>query len=477
MEVISTKVYYTKSIIISSCISLIFYNSTNSYYDEVLVAIVCCSLVLVLSNLFLFFYTKNNFHLLFFPTLLLTWIYFQRPFISDSEIWYNSRVIPSKYLLDIVLFPALGIGALFIGYYLSFRKMNIKPFSDPNLKVSNNYISSLIYIFILSGILNRFLEFNFPEVFENSGQLLFILKQSGTSVIALTTIYYLRNGRNILLFILVVLFSFMEYVLCLMSTLFTQIIVLFGGGFLMYILERKKIPYKALLIFLILNIPVYANRFQHRFNEEVEQSSTNFSLALVKGQEIFLDNIENFDYENLFQKENKNLKENEIDRMEQVSYLGQTVFKHEIVGWSYHLGSTFWWLPLVPIPRILYPEKPENLMATRVAEEYGLKNPETGGAMNFPMLVEYYINFGFWGIIIFSFFQGAFYKWTLKKICYGNGDLNLLILMSLILQLMKIEANITLVFGQIIQILIFWWFILYFFNLNNLKRSTYSFSS
>jgi len=76
--------------------------------------------------------------------------------------------------------------------------------------------------------------------------------------------------------------------------------------------------------------------------------------------------------------------------------------------------------------------------------------------MNWPMLAEYYINFGFWGIVFFSVLQGIAYRYVYKLVAYGNGDINLIALFSLILPIIKIESNVTLIFGQVLQYLLIW---------------------
>ena len=118
-------------------------------------------------------------------------------------------------------------------------------------------------------------------------------------------------------------------------------------------------------------------------------------------------------------------------------------------------------MPIAPIPRFLLPFKPENILSTKVAEQYGLKG-SSKGSMNFPILCESYINFGFLGIVIIAFFQGVFLKWSFLKVGGISGDINILIFLNIVKQLISLEGNITLVFGAILQVFLFWYILINF---------------
>ena len=136
-------------------------------------------------------------------------------------------------------------------------------------------------------------------------------------------------------------------------------------------------------------------------------------------------------------------------------------------------GETFYWLPLVPVPRVIFPAKPKNVMSTDVATEYGLRGEVSIASINFPMLVEGYINFGFKGMVLMSLLFGIAYKWFASKFGFGVGDLNLIIVMNSVKQFTHAEGNITLVFGALIQVYLFWYVVVWFFKLNENNKLFY----
>ena len=89
------------------------------------------------------------------------------------------------------------------------------------------------------------------------------------------------------------------------------------------------------------------------------------------------------------------------------------------------------------------------------------------------MLVEAYINFGFKGMALMSFLFGIAYKWFATKFGFGIGDLNLIIIINSIKQFTHAEGNITLVFGALIQVFLFWTVIVWFLKLNENNKKLF----
>ena len=75
------------------------------------------------------------------------------------------------------------------------------------------------------------------------------------------------------------------------------------------------------------------------------------------------------------------------------------------------------------------------------------------------MLCEFYANFGYLGMIILSFFNGIFIIWMMGKFNNGIGDTNLMLLIFVVTKIIVIEANVTLAYGAILQVITICWLI------------------
>lgn len=464
-----SKRLYLSSLLISaifvSFLSLFFFKSP--YYGEGPKLFALISLTFVCSTFILFLKTRNRKHILFLPTISLTWVYFQRRFLMSDEIYYLFRNIPIDYINEIAFYPSLGIIALYIGYY-AFINKKIKPLSSTGLRFKNDDLALFVRIFFALYIVDNFFKYVLNIYLDEIiGQLAQLFEFLPTLLLALMVLLYMREKRFRILYIPILFLLSFEFLSRVAGTLFAHIIILFMGGFLIYIFEKKKIPYVALAIFIIVNIPIYLTRMDYRYAYALEKWYGGVSSGYFDLVSEGLDRFTDQDFSTIFSKSDRekwNYVSLEKDRFEQVSFLGQCVYKHTNGDFEFHYGKTFWWLPLTPIPRIIFPSKPKNIMATTVAEEYGIKG-SSHGAMNFPMLVEYYINFNFVGIIIFCFFQGILLSWIVRIVGFGYGDLNLLILLNILFHFLRIEANITMVFGAFLQALFFWWVLIRFLKL------------
>jgi hypothetical protein len=452
-----------KSFLFGLPISVILYFLLDPFYPQTNVIFSLLSLTFVLSVIFLSIYTKNFLHVLFLPIISLSWIYFESPFLKSTEIYYPSRAVPEEYYFELAFFPCIGIIVLYISYYKIFSTNFTRTVSKNTIKLNIYQLKKLIILVGSLSLTHNFLNIFFHNLIKNLGNTIQILSYSGTIILSLFILYWLRGGRSKGLLIFVCLITGNELIGLFLTTLFGLMLKFFLPPLFTYFYERKKIPVFIFILILILIYPIYLTRFEYRYKNNLSSSDNKIATGLSRLADIYTKKpIENY-YESI-DEDNE-----EINRFENVSYLGQCVYLHEIVGKPFYNGKTFWWLPLAPIPRFILPWKPENLMATKIAYEYGVKQiDDKQSAFNFPMLVEGYINFGFLGIVFICLLQGVFFKLFFNKIAFGSGDINLLILLNSFKWITHMEGNITLVFGGILQIYIFWWLIIKFFKLNEL---------
>ena len=116
-------------------------------------------------------------------------------------------------------------------------------------------------------------------------------------------------------------------------------------------------------------------------------------------------------------------------------------------------GETYETLPTTWIPRALWPSKPSKEIGQAFGHRYHLIGDEDfTTAVNLPIPVELYANFGTLGMYAGMFFLGVLY-FLLHRLLNtpGSGAGTLVISCILFSRLILIESDFTLVFGAVIQ--------------------------
>ncbi len=400
-------------------------------------------------------------HLTIFIPASLTWLYFLGPYLYESLPQHSYRIIPTEHLPIMAGSACLALVGMLSGYYFSFRRPPQKTISSPRFRLSLPQLARLTWCLIALGIATRVGQYYAPWILKPFGQLVGILDFAPVLSFCSCLLFILRRGKSLPLLTVSFLYLLVELLLRISETLFSKIAFLLAGLLLVYIIERRRIPWKSMICALIIFYPLYESRENFRLEAHERWHYTSFSQSekiptlLNRGYSYMLSSYSNWEWAQ-FQG---SIQDQASSRLEGISFLGQCVHLVENEAVELKYGATFWWLPITPIPRFIAPWKPINYHPTRLAEEYGCKGIGSKAAMNFPMLVEMFINFGFIGMVIGSFFQGLLYKWTLRMACFGLGDLNLLLFINILWHLEKIESNITMIFGGIFQALITWWII------------------
>ena len=424
---------------------------------------------------FQFVFNKRLLNIFILPFITFNWIYFQSPFLLEEKTKYYPRHIMDEYMDDIALFSCLSIFLIYIGFFYFFNR--VKPITSTKLKLKNSTLQQLTILFIGLGLLYRLGEAFAPGLTASLANVIQILFYSPTIALALYGLFLIRTKSFPILTVyhaVVILFILYELLFRLSTTMFVGSFLLFSGIIFVYIYEKKKLPITYLLIIGILFLPFYLTRKYYRTQSKVLKDNTEGKYSATKGLDL-VSNIFSEDGQDDFNHYNSSVKKQfkgryDKNRLENISLFSQIIYYHDKKNKPYFYGETFYWLPVVPIPRIIFPSKPMNLLSSKTAIEYHLRGRKGGTSINFPMLVEGYINFGYYGMLIMALFFGLGFKWFTMKIGIGYGDINILIAINIIKQLIHAEGNITLVFGALIQVLLFWFVIIKIFKLDKWKE-------
>lgn len=456
------------SIIIVCCYS---FTLSQSAYSLFIVIVTLCGLIVTLIPAILFLINRKSENIFFFPIIFSTWLYFLKPFLNNNKVSYPGRVMIESEFPIMSLVLLIGLIMLLTGFYSGFNNKAIKPLTSKKFKFKTKTLGNIAISIIVANILLNYI-YTIPLFRFLLTSLITLQTYFPTIVVAIFVLYKLRKGNNLFISILFAIYITFQFFYFVGETLASKIILLLIGGFIGYVLETKKIPYKMAIITLFIFYPIYNSRFKYR-HDAVQRWEGNAAyqksyIDIIKmGATISFDEVLNFDLGigSVYEKR-KLIEKHQIDRMELVSHLSQCIYQVELKNKSLKWGSTFWWLPLAPIPRVIFPFKPKNLMASTIAEDYGLK-VKGNYASNFPIWSEFYINFGYLGIIFLTFFQGRLIKLILKKVAFGVGDLNLIVVFTILYPLIVIEGNITLMYGMVLSLLLFWWLLLKLLKFNN----------
>ena len=226
----------------------------------------------------------------------------------------------------------------------------------------------------------------------------------------------------------------------------------YAGIFIMFLVWGigKRVPLLALglagMVVLLMRGHV------HAFRGEAWQEGGAVSDASPWSRSVFF-------LELLFERFSEDTGGAFEEAVEQVSarvaHLG--VFAHvtaltpeRVPHWG---GTTYAALPSTFIPRLLWPNKPSKEIGQAFGHRYELLAPtDRSTAVNLPIPVEFYANFGALGLALGMLLLGLIYAALSRLWNHPQGGEGAIILGSILFsRLILIESDFTLVFGAVLQ--------------------------
>ncbi|MBA57750.1 MAG: hypothetical protein CMQ40_01115 [Gammaproteobacteria bacterium] len=251
----------------------------------------------------------------------------------------------------------------------------------------------------------------------------------------------------------------------LVSGLLTSIILIIVLWFALRISINGRIPWKSILMAIILFSLTYPVLHIYRTGpwQTRSNTSTPFVIQRVLG---FVDTISqtasNF---RTHIENNLYVPQGLVRRLSHIS-----IFTHVIESTPekvpYWDGKTFGTLISNWVPRVVWHDKPKEIWGNEFGQRYGiLAKNDTSTSLNIPWIIELYANFGrsgvYIGMALFGVFLGFFDRFLNIT---GSGVVVRAVGTGLLLPLFYQESNFTLMTGSLVmQIFIMW---LYFFVVN-----------
>ena len=140
-----------------------------------------------------------------------------------------------------------------------------------------------------------------------------------------------------------------------------------------------------------------------------------------------------------------------LDRLGQIVLLAWVVERSPapVPHWGATTLST---LPATLVPRALWPNKPEKKVGYRFGRRYGVIEHDSKTTINLPQLVEWFVAFGPFGVLLGMTAIGAVYRRLDDLLNYhGASDANVLLAAAVLSPLLLIESDLSMVFGGIMQ--------------------------
>jgi hypothetical protein len=133
----------------------------------------------------------------------------------------------------------------------------------------------------------------------------------------------------------------------------------------------------------------------------------------------------------------------------------------------YWYGASYYPLLFKPIPRFIWPDKPEEITGQSFGHRYGLLDQNNSStSFNLPQLIEGYVNFGVPGLVISMFLFGMLYRATQVLFVHPGMGLGAVVgAVYTCVNLLQIESATSLVLGSTL------WGLIYLVLLNLLVQS------
>jgi hypothetical protein len=373
-------------------------------------------------------------------------------FFNQKYIFFDNSI--NSKVINILLLSTL---ALYVGYFLfnCFLKKKIFKISFFKLEHNNKHTIlyiSLIYLFI-------FYIFNF----DHFSKYLIFFKNSFFYLLAVSLANYFTKTKckiNKILFLF--LFLILLFIDASSSSIFTSIFIFSCFVFSLFFLEKKKIAIVFLLFLLFFGtIFQISKSFQRRLIIIDENNSSYAPILFIKSIYNVLNVIYNKDKENDFvtkinsqidyKIKYKSEKDTLLYRIFHPLNVFSIVIKKTPEKVDFYYGKSYNGFIYKFFPRILVPSKPDEIFGNFWGKRYGhLSESDNVTSWNFPVLAEFYANFGTIACFIGMFFIGCFLRLISVPITNYKKDIEgSLISISVFFQFVYQEYNLTLILGNL----------------------------
>lgn len=365
---------------------------------------------------------------------------------GDQVVLYE-RIVLNALDWDVLLSVAGGIGAMFAAFYVSKRTIFVRlaRFRHPEIQLRADVLNIGYGILLLASLAYRLIpelaslpsigQFFLPVGYLALGGF-FLQWRAGrlkgwqAAIVALVLMPFDLYARSRFLFItdlmfIVAFFSFVLWRCRMMRTL--AVVIAIGCA--------VALTYSATTAFRAIG---------STFFEKLQASIDGASREIQRGSTITRDSI--VGVEITYDPRISPL----INRIGHI-WVFQMVFERTPDPIPYWNGHTYRPLLTSLIPRVIYPDKPQERAGGEFGLRYGFtEGPDDVSSFNIPWMVELLANFGvggvFLGMTLIGILLGGLDKFLNAE---GASDLEFLIGLTVIFQLFYQESNFSVMVGSL----------------------------
>jgi hypothetical protein len=378
-------------------------------------------------------------------TVFIDYTLFQAAFLSRPLIVKVLAISLSGWISFLIAFYTIG------GKWAQFLVPHLKV--DIDIFKNQRFALGLYFLVVIF----RYLVIQFRYLFVSLGGLRHFIEQLPLLTIGIFYLIQLRGKLNLKGKILLWLFLIPNRFLYIIS----------GGGigpliyetsvvFYIYLYCRRRIPWLALILLGSFYLLIWGSRDDFR------------NLAWYGPYQNLNSYRKAFLYLKLVRERTFNEKDYTMMAYKKLSYRTShlvTFLKtveltpRYIPYWG---GYTYRTLAYSLIPRFIFPDKPQKQVGSEFGHRYHLLAPEDQStSYNLPFIVEMYINFGPTGVVLGMFIFGLLLRILYTLVNHPDcGDGGLLIGTLLFCNLLNIESDFSLIFGNVFQYALLFYFIL-----------------
>ncbi|HEV2136884.1 MAG TPA: hypothetical protein VGR47_21875 [Terracidiphilus sp.] len=228
--------------------------------------------------------------------------------------------------------------------------------------------------------------------------------------------------------------------------------------FIGYVLLGKRPPFALAVVAAVLTVPLLRAK-------EVYRNDANVGyMTRFEAGKVFL--VSGLDVPAVGLDSNETESRNSGDRLTTSREMaGPIVFSrvldyHESGNVTYQWGATFADLPLSVIPRAVAPWKPEKNFGQWFGHTYGIIKPgDQNTSVNLPPIVESYVNFGNFGVLL-AVLLGGICAFLYDLFGGGKSTISVFLIIAIFAGLTNTELSISLGYGQVLQMSLVAWVLL-----------------
>jgi len=417
-------------------------------------------------------YFKNNERGL--PVMPLLGIAFAAQYVlpiftaeSKFEILYDFVYLSDADVMAALLLTIVGVGAMQLAYYKVKNKRLVSALPTINLDLNKRKAEIYCGLVVVTMLLLSRLEGIVAEEYQPQLSAVFTLlqNQSLVAIGILGWIVYSSRGRlwhRLLLYFIVGLASIRGF----SSTMLEQLLIPVAALLMTRWVFTRRLPVVALVTLGLLVVFLSPVKKNIRTNL-LEQSDYQTQGSQATGVANWVEEASDYWIETI--KGERTLVESTTDAATRTDLVHELAYIYSLTPSvvPYQYGSTYSYLVVTLVPRLIWPEKPKaNYANNFYAIEYGISTEEGVQASTFgiTLLGEAYVNFGILGVLLIMALIG-FVLGLLESIVAGSragvGGQALFIVFVVYL-LNGIGSSAEIVFGGILQNMLcscalLWW--------------------